>query len=67
MNQTIEVVISPTGESRIETKGFAGSACQQASRFLELLGIKTSEKLTADYHLAAVAQQQLSGPSRGSS
>ena len=46
MIQTIEVIVSPTGESRIETKGFAGAACQEASRFLEsALGAKTSDPI----------------------
>ena len=35
MNGTIEVIVSPTGETRIETKGFAGSSCRDASRFIE--------------------------------
>jgi len=46
--QTIEIIISPQGESKIETKGFTGSSCRQASRFLDLgLGTQASEKLTA--------------------
>ena len=31
----IEIVVSPKGETRVETEGFAGSECQQASRFVE--------------------------------
>ncbi len=31
----IEIIISTSGESHVETKGFAGSQCQDASRFLE--------------------------------
>jgi hypothetical protein len=34
-SQTIEVVISPQGETRVETKGFTGGSCRQASQFLE--------------------------------
>ena len=49
--KTIEIIISPSGESRVETKGFAGSACRDASRFLEsALGKSTSESLTAESH-----------------
>ena len=29
----IEVVVSPQGETRVETKGFVGSSCRQASEF----------------------------------
>lgn len=63
MTPFIEVVISPQGETRVETRGFAGSSCQQASQFLEqALGAKTSERLTQEYyHQAEVPLQQ---PSR---
>jgi len=48
--QFIEVVISPQGETRVETKGFTGSSCRQASQFLEqALGTLASEKLTAEF------------------
>ena len=29
MSTIIEIIISPTGESRVETKGFAGSECRE--------------------------------------
>ena len=49
--KTIEVVISPQGETKIETKGFAGSSCQQASQFLEqALGAQVSEMPTAEFY-----------------
>jgi len=49
--KTIEVVISPQGETKIETKGFTGSSCQQASQFLEqALGAKVSEMPTAEFY-----------------
>jgi hypothetical protein len=51
---TIDVLVSPTGETKIETRGFAGPACQQATKDLEAaLGLKQSETLTAEYHLSA--------------
>lgn len=51
MSRTIEIIISPNGKSRVETKGFAGSECREASRFLEsALGKTTSESLTAEFH-----------------
>lgn len=60
MNQVIEVTVSPQGETKIETKGFAGSACKAASESLEkALGLKHSEKLTADFYLHQTQQQQL--------
>jgi hypothetical protein len=49
--QIIEVIVSPTGETKLQTKGFAGASCQQASKFLEAaLGLRASEQLTAEYH-----------------
>lgn len=55
--KTIELIVSPDGSSKVETKGFAGSTCQQASRFLEnALGTKTKEKLTAEFHQTDVTQ-----------
>ncbi len=58
MSRTIEIIISPSGESRVETKGFAGSDCREASRFLEsALGNTTSESLTAEYFETHTHQQ----------
>jgi hypothetical protein len=55
--KTIELIVSPDGTSKVETKGFTGSSCQQASRFLEnALGQKQNEKLTADYFKTTVSE-----------
>ena len=35
MAKVIEVVVTPTGETTMQTKGYAGSDCQQASKWLE--------------------------------
>ena len=57
--KTLELIVSPDGSSRVETKGFAGSDCQQASRFLEqALGQKQSEQLTADFYRRSVSESQ---------
>jgi hypothetical protein len=41
--QIIEVIVSPTGETKLQTKGFAGASCQQASKFLEAaLGLRAA-------------------------
>ena len=54
----IEIVISPTGETKIETKGFTGSECRDASKFIEqALGKQTSEQLTAEFHEVASQPQ----------
>ena len=58
MNKTIEIVVSPQGQTRVETKGFAGSECQQASEFIEqALGKRIGEQLTADYHQQVATNQ----------
>jgi len=58
MNRVIEVIVAPNGETKIETKGFTGSSCQDASRFIEqALGQRTAERLTADFHNLAAKQQ----------
>ena len=57
-SRTIEIIVSPSGESRLETKGFQGAACQQASRFLEeALGRRDSEQLTAEYYVQQAQPQ----------
>jgi hypothetical protein len=51
MSQTIEVTISPTGETQIEAKGFEGSRCRDATRALEAaLGVRSSEELRPEFY-----------------
>lgn len=58
--QTIEIIVSTDGETTIQTKGFTGSSCREASKFIEqALGDKTREALTAEFHQSANAQQKL--------
>ena len=58
MSQTIEIIVSPKGETKIETKGFTGAECRQASEFIEkALGQRTNEQLTPESH-HQVGQQQ---------
>jgi hypothetical protein len=62
--KVIEIIVSPQGEARVQTKGFAGASCQEASRFLEqALGQRTKEQLTAEFHQsnATIPQQQHAG------
>ena len=57
MTQSIEIIISPTGEATVQTKGFTGSSCRQASKALEqALGVVQSDQATAErYQQAASA------------
>ena len=58
--KTIEIVVSPTGQTRVETKGFTGAECRQASEFLEkALGQRTGERLTSEFYQQATQQQSL--------
>ena len=57
MSQTIEIIVTPNGQSQVQTKGFTGSSCRQASQFIEqALGQRTSEQRTAEFY------QQVSQP-----
>jgi hypothetical protein len=56
----IEVIVSPKGETRVETKGFAGNSCRQASQFLEqALGTAANEKLTAEFYQQEAGQNRM--------
>jgi len=58
--KTIEIIVSPKGETTVTTKGFAGSCCREASQFIETaLGQRNSEQLTAEFHQQAA--QKLTG------
>ena len=60
MTQIIEVIVSPAGQTKIETRGFSGSSCQEASQGLEqALGIRQAEKLTAEFYAPQTGQQQI--------
>ena len=52
MNRTITIIVTPNGKTKIETHGYAGSPCRDASRFLEdALGVGTIERLKDEYFL----------------
>jgi hypothetical protein len=56
--KTIVVIVQPNGETKIKTKGFSGSTCKDASRFLEqALGVASSDQMTAEFHQQAPQQQ----------
>ena len=58
--KTIEITVSPDGEAKVETRGFAGPECRDASRFVEqALGRRTAETLTAEFHQGQQADQSL--------
>jgi hypothetical protein len=57
VSQQIEITVSPTGETQIETHGFSGSKCLEATKALEAaLGQKLTETLTSEYHSCSEEQ-----------
>ncbi len=53
-SKVIEIVVQTNGKSVVQTKGFTGSECQQASRFIEqALGKRESEQLTSEFYTTA--------------
>jgi hypothetical protein len=58
--KVIEVTVDPAGRARVETRGFTGGECREASRFVEqALGARTAEQLTAEFHQGQPAGQEL--------
>lgn len=58
--RTIEITVSSTGQTKLETRGFAGPACRDASRQLEqALGMVTSDQPTAEMHQSEHQPQQV--------
>ena len=56
---TIEIIVKPDGQTVVETKGFTGSSCRDASRFIEqALGQRESEQLTAEFYQQANQQTE---------
>jgi hypothetical protein len=54
--KTIEITVNPLGETKIETKGFSGSECLEATRELErALGMTSNDKRTAEFYSQANA------------
>ena len=58
--KTIEITVGPKGETTVQTRGFAGAECREASRFVEqALGTRTAETLTAEFYQDQQARQDL--------
>jgi hypothetical protein len=58
VTKIIEIIVQPDGQTRVETKGFTGSTCRDASRFIqEALGKTSGEQLTGEFYQTHAAQQ----------
>ncbi len=60
-HKIIEVVVASDGSTRVETRGFSGGQCQEASRFLETaLGRRLDATLTPEFHQSVREQTRVS-------
>jgi hypothetical protein len=60
MVRIIEITIGPRGETKVQTKGFSGSECRDASKFLEqALGQPVGEQLTAEFYQSQATSQDI--------
>ena len=60
MNKSIEITISPTGDTKVETRGFSGTECRDASKFVEqALGQRTAEQLTGEFYQSEQVNRDL--------
>jgi hypothetical protein len=56
----IEITVAPNGQTSVETKGFTGSECRQASEFIErALGRQSHEQLTNEFYAQESEPQRL--------
>ena len=56
----IEIVVQPDGQTHVETKGFTGGECRDASKFIEnALGERTGERLTGEFYAEQQQREQL--------
>ena len=61
--KSIEIIVSPTGELRIDAVGFSGADCDQATAFLEeALGkVEAKQRKPEFYRKACRKQMQRAG------
>ena len=56
--KTIEIVVSPTGVTTVQTKGFSGTSCHDASLLVEqALGVRTAEEQTSEFYQTGTARE----------
>ena len=56
----VEIIVDPQGNSKVETKGFSGRECVEASKFVEqALGKETASRNTAEFYQSANAQNRI--------
>ena len=62
MAKSIEVIVSPGGEVKIDALGFKGADCEKATAFLEkALGQATSKQKKPEFYSQAKNVQRIGG------
>lgn len=60
MKHVLEIIVTTDGRTSVQTHGFQGSSCRQASRFIEeALGQRAGEYLTSEFYATEQARQNL--------
>jgi hypothetical protein len=60
MKRTIEVIIGPAGEIKIDAIGFKGADCEKATAFLEqALGVVGQKTKKPEFHQRAQQHQRI--------
>jgi hypothetical protein len=60
MKKIIRLIVGPKGETKIETRGFTGSDCREASKFLEQVRDQpVNEQLTAEFYQSQTTGQRI--------
>ena len=56
----VEIIVDPKGNSKVETKGFSGSECVEASKFIEqALGKETASRTSAEFYQSTTTQNRI--------
>jgi hypothetical protein len=60
MKRTIEIIIGPSGEIKIDAIGFKGADCEKATAFLEkALGVVGAKSKKPEFHQRTQQQQKV--------
>jgi hypothetical protein len=58
--KVIEIIVDSKGQCKVESRGFTGGECREASKLIEqALGQRTDEKLTAEFYQSQTTEQPL--------
>jgi hypothetical protein len=60
MPRVIEVIVTKDGQTTVQTKGYSGNTCTDASKWLEeALGITTSDRKTNEFYATQTTEQHV--------